>query len=234
MAYPIVVFIAAVAVAAFMVFNVIPKLQRFLQTMGRKLPAMTQLLVDVTDFINAYFLQGLGVLVALVVAIVLIRRWAPGLLWTDRILLRVPVFGNAIRVAATASFANNMDTLLRSGVTVLESLRSMEQLIGNRYVAAQVGAARDDVVQGRTLADALARRAPFPPMLARMVAIGESAGRLDDVLAEAARYYDEVLQRTIRRLAALVEPVMLLTVGGIVGFVYISFFMALFAAASRN
>jgi type IV pilus assembly protein PilC len=234
MAYPIVVFIAAIAVAGFMVFNVIPKLQRFLQTMGRKLPPLTQLLVDVTDFINAYVLQGLGLLVVLVVAIVLIRRWPPGRLWTDRFLLRVPVFGSAIRVAATASFSNNMDTLLRSGVTVLESLRSMEQLIGNRYVAAQVGAARDDVVQGRTLADALVRRAPFAPMLARMVAIGESAGRLDDVLAEAARYYDDLLQRTIRKLAALVEPVMLLTVGGIVGFVYISFFMALFAAASRN
>lgn len=149
-------------------------------------------------------------------------------------LLRLPVIGNAIRVAGAASFANNMGTLLQSGITVLDALRSIEQLLGNQRLASLVNTTRNDVVQGRTLADALARSKAFSPMLPRMVAIGESAGRLDEVLDEAARYYDEVLQRTIRGLAAMVEPVMLLVVGGIVGFVYISFFMALFAAAARQ
>jgi type IV pilus assembly protein PilC len=234
MAYPIVVMVAACGVAAFMVFNVIPKLQKFLQSMGRQLPPMTQFMVDVTDFIHVHFWWGVAGIVLSVVGFVAMRSWPPGRLWSDGAVLRVPVFGNAIRVAGTASFANNMGTLLQSGVTVLDSLRSLEQLLGNQQMALMVNQARNDVVQGRTLADALARNSAFSPMLARMVAIGESAGRLDDVLAEAARFYDDLLQRTIRKLAALVEPVMLLVVGGIVGFVYISFFMALFAAAARQ
>ncbi|MCG8653875.1 MAG: type II secretion system F family protein, partial [Pirellulales bacterium] len=109
--------------------------------------------------------------------------------------------------------------------------RSVEDLIGNRRLSDQLGQTRELVVEGSSLADAIRAKADFTPMLPRILAIGESSGRLDEVLSEAADYYEEQLEATIGRLAALVEPVMLLVVGGIVGFVYISFFMALFAAA---
>lgn len=231
MAYPAVVFLASLFVAGFMVFHVIPKLQQFLQNMGKTLPLMTQILVDVTEFINRYVLYGVAGIVIVVVGTVALRMWPPGRLATDWLLLKMPVFGGVFRLGGTAAFARNLSTLIQSGVTVLDGMSSIEKLLNNRYLAAIVSAARDEVVQGRTVADALQSKAGFTPMLARMIAIGESAGRLDDVLDEAARFYEDQLQRTIRRLAALVEPAMLLVVGGIVGFVYLSFFMALFAAA---
>lgn len=230
LAYPMVVFIAAIGVAAFMVFNVIPKLQNFLETLGRSLPAMTQLLVDVTEFVNRYVIHGVVGLFLLIAAIVAIRIWPPGRLWSDRLLLRVPLIGSTLRIGSSAALSRNMQMLLASGVPLLETLTSMQMLLGNRHLAQQLGECRTAVVEGSTLADAIRARG-FTPMLTRIVAIGESSGRLDEVLAEAADYYEDQLSRAIRRMAAMVEPMMLLVVGGIVGFVYISFFVALFAAA---
>jgi type IV pilus assembly protein PilC len=116
-------------------------------------------------------------------------------------------------------------------VTLLEGLRTAERLLGNRYLAAQIAHARETVMQGGALAEALRTKHAFMPMLASMVSVGEQAGTLDEVLDEVARFHEDQLQRAIRRLAAFVEPAIILVVGGIVGFVYISFFMALFAAA---
>lgn len=231
MAYPTVVFIAAVAVAAFMVFNVIPKLQTFLQAVGRKLPPITQMLVDVTTFIRGHVHHGLFALVATIVVIYLVRSWPPGRLWTDRAFLWIPIIGQVFRTAGTAAFARNMKTLLQSGVTLLEGLKAIEPMVGNRFLSLKIAHAREQVMQGRSLAEALPVQAGFHPLLTRMIAVGESAGRLDETLEEAATYYEDQLQRSIQWLAAMVEPIMLLVVGGIVGFVYIAFFMALFAAA---
>jgi type II secretory pathway component PulF len=231
LAYPGIVLAAAIGVTMFMMVSVIPKLQQFLGTMGRRLPPMTQLLVDVSTFIQTYWLQGLVIGVLLSGVIVGLRSWPPSRFWMDRRLVRVPVIGILNRLAGTVLMARGLSTLLRSGVTLLESLRTVERLIGNRYLASRVAQARDAVLQGGALAAPLAAEPAFMPMLAGMVAVGESAGTLDEVLEEVARFYEEELQRAIQRLAALVEPAIILFVGGIVGFVYIAFFMALFAAA---
>ncbi len=231
MAYPVVVFIAAIAVAGFMVFNVIPKLQTFLQAMGRKLPPMTQLLVDITDWIHAYIGQVGATLLAIIVLLVVGRMWPPSRWWIDRIALRIPIVGGVMRTAGTAAFARNMQTLLQSGVSLLAGLKTVEQLLSNRYLSSQLAEAREAVMQGKSLAESMPTDGSFTPLLGRMVAVGETSGRMDEILGEAATYYEERLAATIKRMAALVEPAMLLIVGGIVGFVYIAFFVALFAAA---
>jgi type II secretory pathway component PulF len=230
LAYPTVVLLAAVGVAAFMTFNVIPKLERFLSAIGRRLPAMTQLLLDISRFAQAYVLHvllGLAVTVAVVIAVYF---WPQGRLWIDRAILRVPLAGKVLRLAATVSFANGLSALLHSGITLLEGLRTVERLLPNRYLAVQVATARDAVMHGGNLAEPLARRYAFMPMLSRMVAVGESAGTLDEVLDETARFYEAQLQSTIRQFSVIVEPIIILVVGGIVGFVYVAFFLALFAA----
>ena len=231
LAYPIIVSLASIGVAGFMDFNVIPKLQTFLRALGRDLPPLTQMLVDVTEFIHTYVVHGAVALVVLIGGIFALRAWPPGRWWCDRILLRVPIVGGVLRVAGTAALARNLQTLLQSGVSLLDSLRSIEMLLASAYLADCTARARAAIVEGQTLAEGLALRRAFTPMLIRMVAIGESAGRLDEVLSEAAVFYEDQLARKIRTLAAMVEPAMLLIVGGIVGFVYIAFFMALFAAA---
>ncbi len=231
LAYPAAVFVAGIGVTLFMVFGVIPKIQRFLETLGKGLPPTTQALVDITTFFNENTAVLGGVSLTLLVLTIVAFLWEPSRYWIDRLMLKVPVLGNVFRTAASASFSRNLQTLIQSGVSLLDGLRSVEDLIGNRRLSEQLSETREMVVEGSTLADAVRAKSDFTPMLPRILAIGETSGRLDDVLGEAAEYYEEQLSATIARLAALVEPLMLLVVGGIVGFVYISFFMALFAAA---
>jgi type II secretory pathway component PulF len=230
LSYPTLVFFAAIGVTAYMVVAVIPKLRVFLDSMGRKLPAMTQMLVDVSEFTQVHLVQFLVGTVALTVGSILLYCHPSGRFGVDRWLLRVPVLGNLFRLAGTASFARALGIMLRSGITLLEGLRTAEGLLHNRFLASRVTAARQAVMQGGNLTDPLAAKYAFCPMLARMVAVGESAGTLDDVLDEVALFHESQLQAAIRQLSVIVEPCIIVVVGGIVGFVYISFFMALFSA----
>jgi type IV pilus assembly protein PilC len=227
------VVVAAIGVTAFMLVSVIPKLQVFLSALGRKLPAMTQMLVDMSEFIQVYFTYCLGGLAVLTGLGASIYSWPPGREWIDRALLRVPIIGVLIRLSATATFSRSLGILIRSGITLLEGLRTVEHLHRNRHLALQVASARDSVMQGGTLAEPLRVPMAFMPMLAAMVAVGESTGTLDDVLDEVARFHESQLQVAIRRFSVIIEPVIIVVVGGIVGFVYISFFVALFSTAGQ-
>lgn len=229
-AYPAVVLVAAIGVSIFMVVSVIPKLEVFLTALGRKLPAMTQFLVDAAAFVQAYGLQILAGCTGLAIGMTLLYLWPPGRYCCDRQLLRLPVIGNLLRLAATAMFARSIATLIRSGVTLLEGLRTVEQLHRNRYLRERIGIARDAVMRGNSLARPLSSNAAFTPMLSSMVAVGESTGTLDDVLEEVAQYHDARLKTAIRQFSVIVEPAVIIVVGSIVGFVYISFFVALFSA----
>ena len=231
LAYPAIVFFAAIGVAGFMIVYLIPKLQVFLSAIGRKLPWMTQRLLDISDWVQKYLTTvGIGAL-ALTIAAVAVYLWPPGRLVIDRVLLRVPVIGPLLRLGATAQFAHALSVLLTSGITLVEGLRTVEDLLRNRYAASRVAEARTAVLRGGSLSGPLARPGTFMPMLSPMVAVGESAGTLDEVLLEVARFHENQLRAAIRRLSVIIEPVIVVVVGGIVGFVYISFFMALFAAA---
>jgi type IV pilus assembly protein PilC len=231
MMYPAIVFIAAIGVSIFMVVGVIPKLKVFLSSLGRRLPPMTQFLLDLSDFIQSNGIQILLGIVGLIVALTAIYLWPPGRYFLDHLLLRVWPLGRLFRLSATVLVAHALGTLIRSGITLVEALRTVEELPANRYVAAQIGNARAAVLRGSRLADPLDVPDAFMPMLSRMVAVGETAGTLDDILDEVARFHEMQLQGAIRQFSAIIEPAIIVVVGGIVGFVYISFFMALFAAA---
>jgi type IV pilus assembly protein PilC len=234
MTYPAIVLLAAIGVSVFMIVSLIPKLEKFLSTIGRRLPPITRLLLDISRYAQEYglyVLLGIGVLI---VAGIVLYCWPPGRLWIDRFVLRVPLVGGILRLAGTVSFASGLAALLRSGITLLEGLRTVERLQRNRHLSQQVAAAREAVIRGGNLTLPLQTRHAFMPMLSRMVAVGEAAGTLDEVLDEVAKFYESQLQATIRRLSVIIEPVIIVVVGGIVGFVYIAFFMALFAAGGAS
>jgi type IV pilus assembly protein PilC len=230
--YPSIVLAAALGVTAFMMLHVIPKLQVFLKALGKKLPAMTQVLLDVSDLCQAYWLYVLVGTVLVAGGTVAVYCWPPGRLLIDRSLLRLPVIGVLLRVSATAAFAHGLSVLLSSGITLLEALRTVERLHRNHCLARQVAHAREAVMRGGNLANALATQHTFMPLLSSMVAVGEASGMLDDVLGEAARFHELQLKSILKRLSILIEPAITIVVGGIVGYVYISFFLALFAAGS--
>lgn len=229
--YPLIVLLAAIGVAGFMVVSVIPKLEVFLQGLGRRLPAMTQMLVDVSLYLRRTGPEWAIGLATAAVVLVLLYFWPPSRLVLDRWSLRLPVVGHLFRLSATALMSRGLGMLIRSGVTLLEALRTTEQLHRNRHLRRRLASARDTVLQGGSLAEGLRGEHGYLPMLAAMVTVGEATGTLDDVLDETARFHEEQLALAIRRFSVIIEPVIVVVVGAIVGFVYISFFMALFAAA---
>jgi len=229
--YPGIVLVAAIGVTAFMLVAVIPKLKVFVNALGRALPPSTQRLIDLSSWLQ---LHGTALSITLFVLPLfgfLMYSIPAARYQIDRMLLRLPLFGKVLRVAATALFARALALLLGSGVTVLDSLKTMEQLGNNIFLNSVISKARQRVFAGGALAPTLDVPHSYMPMLSRMVSVGEASGTLDSVLDEIAKFYEQQLQVLIRQLAALVEPAIIIFVGGIVGYVYISFFLALYSHA---
>jgi type IV pilus assembly protein PilC len=229
--YPAFVLLAALGVTAFMVFSLIPKLQKFLAGRGKKLPQMSQMLLDGTNWINANATSILAVMLAILVSVVIVYRLPWGRARIDHGCLRVPIIGGVLRLAGTATVARGLSILLDSGITLLSALQTVRGLLSNRAMQARLETARGAVIEGSTLADPLIKGREFTPMLGRMTAVGEATGTLGMVLEEVADFHESQLAAAVRRLSALVEPATIIVVGGIVGFVYIAFFMALLSAA---
>lgn len=232
--YPAIVVVLAIGVVAYMTLALIPKLEIFLTAFGRRLPPLTQALLDVSRIVRENLVPGAVLLVLLIAGWIALRAWPPGRRATDRLALRVPVLGRVLRLAATAQFARTLGTLVRSGVRLTEALRVASRMATNSHVAAVLGAARERVLAGSSLAAPLRADPTFPPLLGQMVAVGESAGTLDSVLEDVARFHETQLDVLIRRLSALLEPVVIVVVGGIVAFVYLACFMAIYAIAGNR
>jgi type IV pilus assembly protein PilC len=229
-AYPAFVAVAAILVAGYLVLFVIPELEKFLSSIGRKLPAITQSLLDLSASIRSNGITVAVLILFTIAAFVLTYRWPPGRDFVDRWVLRIPILGTVLRLSGTVTFASAFGVMIRSGVTMLEALRTVEALQGNKYLAVRVAAVREAVIEGGSLSEPLSTKHAFMPMLSRMVAVAESTGELDEVLDQVTRFHETQLQASIKRLGRLIEPLTVVVVGGIVGYVYVAFFMALFAA----
>jgi type II secretory pathway component PulF len=227
-AYPTFVALAATGVAVFMVLYVIPKLRNFLAGLGRQLPPMTQRLMDFSTWLQTNGVY-LGVALAVIISLIVIAyRTRRGRLWIDRMLLRVPVIGNVLRLAGTVSFASSMSVLTRSGVTVLDGLQTVERLQSNYHLARCVSQIRRAVLEGGDMSGTLHTQRGFSPMLAGMVRVGEDTGQLDEVLEHVAEFHDAQLEKVVKQLGAMLEPTMIILVGAMVGYVYMAFFVAIY------
>jgi type IV pilus assembly protein PilC len=163
-----------------------------------------------------------------------VRLNEPGREIEDAFLLKVPVVGRILRLSGTALFARSMQIMAESGVPLIDTLDTCGRLMANRRFRRRVAATRDGVIQGQSLADSLKPAVEFMPMLRRMAAVGEVSGSLPESFGETARFHEMLLAIAVKRFGILIEPVMIAITGGIVGFVYIAFFMALFAIAGTN
>ena len=230
--YPCIATLMAVGVSAYLVAVVIPKISTFLETSGAKLPALTQSLIDFSAWIRLNGFSVLAVLAGCVLSWLAIRRHPAGREAQDVLLIRIPVVGRILRLSQTAIFARGTGLLIDSGVTLLDALGIVEKLLGNRRFARRIGDARLSVMRGEPLAAALERAREFFPLLVRMTAVAETTGTLGPTLDEVARFHEKLLVISIKRFSVLVEPVVIILTGVIVGFVYIAFFMALFSLVS--
>ena len=233
--YPSIVFLAAIAITVFILVYAIPRITVYLKALGRPLPPMTQRLVDLSDFLVTQW-PAIALSVALAALLFGFTYAVPaGRLLIDSILLRIPLIGYILRTGATSAFSRSMSILLSSGVTIIEALRTCQELHKNRRLAVTIAQAREDVMAGDSLAPGFRSRSlfkvAFMPMLASMITAGEKSGQLDQTLEECAIFHEQRLNSLIRILSSVIEIAVVIFVGGIVGYVYLAFMMALYGAA---
>jgi type IV pilus assembly protein PilC len=229
--YPMILVVASAGIIYFLVASVIPKFMSFLAARGKALPWAASTLMDVSDWL-AVWGGPLGLtVVAAVMAIPLGRRFPPAKKVIDRVALYLPLLGSTIVLAAMTQATWVFGVLIRSRLTVLESLRTCEQISGNATYASAFAGAADDVLSGRTLAAALDRPI-LPRLVQHMAAVGEKSGQLDTVMETLGGYYQKALDNRVRLLSEMIVPVLVLVVGSIVGFTYFAFFQAMLSVST--
>lgn len=232
--YPVLTVCLAIAVSVYLVVAVIPKIGEFLADGGAKLPPMTEGLLNVSAAIREHGGVMLLVFIVAIALCMIVRFFARGREFQDFLILRLPIAGRILRLAGTALFARAMEIMSRSGVTLVDALETATSLLENRRLARRIALASEKVVRGSTLSSALGDAREFLPMLPRMVAVGEMSGALPEAFAETARFSEMMLAISVKRFGMFIEPAMICVTGAIVGYVYIAFFMALFAIAGTN
>ena len=230
LAYPACVVSAAMFVSVYLVLGVIPKLQTFLTAMGRPLPRMTQSLLTFSQTMQSWAPMIVVAILAICGVVYVTYRHPRGRLLLDRWMLSIPILGSIFRLSGTITFSSTLGTMLRSGVTLLDALSAIETLHRNRYLASTVASIRQAVVRGQSLTAPLSRTTAYMPMLAQMMAIAERTGKTNEILEQVTKFHEELLQATTKRLGALMEPILIVLIGGFVGYVYIAFFVALMSA----
>lgn len=232
MIYPIIVLVAAVVGISILLIFVIPVFARMFEGVGAELPAMTQLVVAASNLLKVW---ALPLLIILIAVFTIIRRWhktESGAKAIDPILLKLPIFGNLIRKQSIARLARTLSTLLSSGVPIIDALEITARSSGNWVVEDAILKARSSIKGGENIADPLTKTAVFPPMVTQMIAIGEASGGLDEMLSKVADFYDAEVDQAVENLTSALEPVIMIVLGGIVGFIVISMYLPIFQLAS--
>ena len=230
--YPVLILVLAAAVTGYMVVYLIPRLEAYLQSLGKEMPAMTESLITMSFWLRSNFLALVTLIVILSIAFILFYASKEGRLVFDQYSFRFPIIGKLMRIRETSSLARSLSMMLRSGITLTEGLGAAENTLSNHFQRQNVADARSKIIRGGNLVEALDGQGAFGPMLSRMAAVGQQTGELDVVLHEVAELYDSQLKSTVKRLNAILTPLMTIGIGGVLGYVYIAFFMALVAAGS--
>jgi type II secretory pathway component PulF len=230
--YPLLVLLIAVGVTTYMVVYLIPRLEVYLQSLGKDMPAMTQRLVDTSSFMRQYYpLIGI-ILIGGAVFLITTYRSKEGRMWIDRSVLRIPIVGTLFKLCETSTFARSLSVMLESGITLIDGLGTVEKLLYNRFTAKTVNNTRTSIIQGGNFADAIDVGNAFAPMLKKMVSVGQQSGDLKGVLEEVADFHEAQFHTSVKRLNSILTPLLTIGIGGVVGYVYISFFVALLAAGN--
>jgi len=235
MVYPSAIMGVAVIVITVLMIFVIPIFAHmFLEMSGGKvgLPFATQMVIDVSNFMKSNILFLIMGAAALVYAIKRYYATPKGRLIMDRFFLRVPVMGDLIRKAAVAKFTRTLGTLITSGVPILEGLTITSKTAGNKVVEGAILMARQSISEGKTVAEPLAKSGVFPSMVTHMISVGEATGALDAMLGKIADFYDEEVDASVAALTALLEPMMMVFLGTIIGFIVIAMYLPIFKMAA--
>ena len=225
MIYPAVVVSMALLITIGLLVKVVPTFSQIYASLGQKLPAMTQVLIDTSDLLQhdlLYLVAGGFVLFFLFNKY---KKTPAGHLQIDTLLLKMPVFGDLICKVSVSRFCRTFATLSQSGVPILESLDIVGKTCGNRVIEILVDEIKVSVKEGNSIADPLAKSSIFPLMVTRMISIGEKSGQLEKMLSKVAEFYDEQVDTAVEGLTKLIEPLIIGFLGIVVGFIVVALFL---------
>jgi type IV pilus assembly protein PilC len=234
MVYPSVVLAVAVVVFWAMLTFILPIFQGLFKNVGGELPAYTQFLVSLSEFMRSIWMALFAV--AILAAAWGIRTWyktEAGKVQIDSFLIKLPVFGDLIRKVSIARFSRTFGTLIKAGVPMLSALDVVKDTSGNAVLALSVERIHREVREGGTISKPMTKDALFPPMVTQMVAVGEETGKLDEMLAKVADFYDMEVENAVEALTSLLEPIMVVGIGGIVGSVVVGMYLPIFTVINQ-
>ena len=235
MIYPTVVLFAAVGITAFLLVAVIPKFQQVFNDMlgGQELPAVTQYVMQASEFVQHNGLQIFAGVVALVVIYKIFGKTPFGAYQLDRLRIHIPVIGTLVRRTAISQFTRTLGTLLSSGVPILQALVIVRDTTGNRVVRKAIQTVHDAVKEGESMTDPLASSGVFPPMVVSMVQVGEETGALPDMLTRIANTYDDEVDNAVAGMTAAIEPALIIFLAVVVGTIVIAMFLPMIKIISQ-
>ena len=231
MVYPISVTVIAAGVVVIMLVKVIPVFEKMFADFGGTLPAPTQMVINISHMMQAYIVHVLALLAALVFLFRWIYRQEKGRAFFDAIFLKLPVFGPLIKKVAVARFSRTLSTLLTSGVSILEALDLVARTAGNTVVQNEILATKNSISEGKTIVEPLRESKVFPSMVVQMVGVGEQTGAMDTMLGKIADFYEDEVDAAVAALTSLLEPMMMVVLGGAVGGLLIAMYLPIFKIA---
>ncbi|AWB09683.1 type IV pilus assembly protein PilC [Thermodesulfobium acidiphilum] len=227
--YPIFVLTIALALTAFLLMFIVPMFAGFLTGLGAKLPLMTLIIVNASQFMIHNFIWIVLVIIGGVFLFIKLLSNPVGREMFDLMVFRLPIFGPLYMKIECSRFARTFGSMTRSGVPILTSLEIIEGILMSVVLKKGIRFVHDSVKRGQTIADSMRKTDKFPMVLVEMIAIGEETGHLDEMLDKSADYYDDEVETTVKALSSMLEPAMIVIIGGIVGFIVIAMYLPIFS-----
>jgi type II secretory pathway component PulF len=228
MAYPAIMIFVGIGVVLVLLTFVIPRFTVMFEDMGQNLPMITEFLVSLSDFLVNYWWVMILALVGLVFAYTKYVATPEGRLHVDTLKLKAPLLGDFLRKREIAKFARTLGTLLANGVPILTALEIVEAVMSNRVLEERIEGIRDNIREGERVSEHLGQGGVFPPMVVNMIAVGEETGSLEETLDRIALTYEGETDRAMRTLTTLIEPLLILVMGAVVGFIVIAMILPIF------
>jgi type IV pilus assembly protein PilC len=228
LSYPIFVLVFAILATLFMLFKIVPTFAEIYQELGQDLPGLTKAVIGASNSIRDNAVVSGLVAVSIVTLLVLWSRTRAGRYAVDSFVIRVPLFGPIVRKAVMSRFARTLGILVRSGLPILEAMDLVKGASGNAYVAGAIEQAKERISAGQGITSAFRSTSRFPEMVLQLMATGEESGSLDSMLIKASEFYDRQVEAAVHGITSLIEPVMVVLVGGIIGVVVVAMFLPIF------
>ncbi len=226
--YPAAIFIFAIGVIMFLVFFILPQFIGFFEGLDLVLPLPTRVLITFTRVVTGYWYIIFGLMGLMLYALRMYVRTPSGRLGFDKFKLRVPIFGPLMRKVTISRFTRTLGTLITSGVPIMQALEVVAKAVENKVVAGAIENVRSSIREGESIALPMQASGLFPPMVVQMTSVGEETGTLDSMLTKVADFYDAEVETTLAQLTSIIEPLLIVFLGFVVGFIVLSFYMPLY------